>query len=41
MKRRFPVAEEDVRISGCLIEIDGVTGRSVSIVRVELAKSSE
>ena len=38
MKRRFPVAEDDVRISGCLIEIDPSTGLSLSIKRVELAK---
>lgn len=39
MKRRFPVAEEDVRISGCLIEIDAETGLSTRFERVELAKS--
>jgi metallophosphoesterase (TIGR00282 family) len=38
MKRRFPVACEDVRISGCLIEIDSKTGLSRSFQRVELAK---
>ena len=38
MKRRFSVAEDDVRISGCLIEIDPSTGLSLSIKRVELAK---
>ena len=38
MKRRFHVAENDVRISGCLIEIDPSTGLSLSIKRVELAK---
>ncbi|WPJ96511.1 TIGR00282 family metallophosphoesterase [Coraliomargarita algicola] len=38
MKRRFPVAEDDVRIAGCLIEVDAATGRSVSFQRVELAK---
>lgn len=26
MKRRFPVAEGDVRLNGCLIEIDGTSG---------------
>ena len=31
MKRRFPVAEDDIRISGCLIEIDPSTGLSLSI----------
>jgi len=38
MKRRFPVAEDDVRISGCLIDIDPATGLSLSFQRVELAK---
>jgi len=38
MKRRFPVAAEDVRISGCLIEVDAATGLSLSFERVELAK---
>ncbi len=38
MKRRFPVAEADVRISGCLIEIDATTGLSLNFQRVELAK---
>ena len=38
IKRRFPVAEDDVRISGCLIEIDPSTGLSLCIKRVELAK---
>lgn len=37
-KRRFPVAEEDVRISGCLIEVDPVTGLSQSFRRLEFAK---
>ena len=38
IKRRFPVAEDDVRISGCLIDIDPSTGLSLCIKRVELAK---
>lgn len=38
MKRRFPVAEEDVRIAGCLIEVDAKTGLSLSFQRVELEK---
>ncbi|MGZ0654606.1 TIGR00282 family metallophosphoesterase [Coraliomargarita sp. W4R53] len=38
MKRRFPVAEDDVRIAGCLIDIDPTTGLSLSFERVELAK---
>ncbi|MEN8661391.1 MAG: TIGR00282 family metallophosphoesterase [Lentimonas sp.] len=38
MKRRFPVAEDDVRICGCLIEIDPATGLAVSFERVEVCK---
>jgi metallophosphoesterase (TIGR00282 family) len=38
MKRRFPVAEGDVRISGCLIQMDTKSGLSVGFQRVELAK---
>ncbi len=38
MKRRFPVASEDVRISGCLIDVDLATGLSLNFQRVELAK---
>ena len=38
MKRRFPVADDDVRISGCLIEVDPSTGLSLSFERIELAK---
>lgn len=38
MKRRFPVAEDDVRIAGCLIEVDAATGLALSFERVELAK---
>ncbi|MDQ8192849.1 TIGR00282 family metallophosphoesterase [Coraliomargarita sp. SDUM461004] len=38
MKRRFPVAEGDVRIAGCLIEVDADSGLSLSFQRVELAK---
>lgn len=41
MKRRFPVAEEDVRISGCLIETYLHQGLSKSFKRIELAKSAE
>jgi 2',3'-cyclic-nucleotide 2'-phosphodiesterase len=38
MKRRFPVAEGDVRISGCLIHIDSTSGLCLGFQRVELAK---
>jgi metallophosphoesterase (TIGR00282 family) len=38
MKRRFPVADQDVRIVGCLIDVDASTGRSLSFERVELEK---
>lgn len=41
MKRRFPVAEEDVRISGCLIELDPESGRCLTFERVELEKIRE
>lgn len=37
-KRRFPVAEDDVRIAGCLIEIDSNTGLSNKFQRIELVK---
>ena len=37
-KRRFPVAEDDVRIAGCLIEIDPNTGLSNKFQRIELVK---
>lgn len=36
MKRRFPVAEDDVRMSGCLIEIDAATGLATGFERVEI-----
>ena len=38
MKRRFPVAEEDIRICGCLIEIDAATGLATSFERIEVVK---
>ncbi len=38
MKRRFPVAEGDIRISGCLIDIDATSGLATSFERVEVAK---
>lgn len=40
-KRRFAVAESDVRISGCLIEIDGSSGLATDIERVEIRKPAE
>ncbi|MEM1223712.1 MAG: TIGR00282 family metallophosphoesterase, partial [Verrucomicrobiota bacterium] len=36
MKRRYPVAEEDVRLSGCLINIDQESGLATGIKRVEV-----
>ncbi|NBB77975.1 MAG: TIGR00282 family metallophosphoesterase [Verrucomicrobia bacterium] len=38
MKRRFPVAKDDVRLSGCLIEINAHTGLSQGIDRVEVVR---
>lgn len=40
MKRRFPVAEDDVRLSGCLIGIDEKRGIAESFQRFELKKNS-
>ena len=37
-KRRFPVAEDDVRIAGCLIEVDPNRGLSNKFQRIELVK---
>ncbi|MGB0416826.1 MAG: TIGR00282 family metallophosphoesterase [Coraliomargarita sp.] len=37
MKRRFPVAEEDVRIAGCLIDIDSATGSATAFERIEIS----
>ena len=36
MKRRFPIAEDDVRLSGCLIDIDAQTGLSTQFKRIEV-----
>lgn len=36
MKRRFPVAEGDVRLCGCLIEIDAGSGLARSFERIEV-----
>jgi metallophosphoesterase (TIGR00282 family) len=41
MKRRFPVAEADVRIAGCLIEIDSESGLARSFERVECEDSND
>jgi metallophosphoesterase (TIGR00282 family) len=38
MKRRFPVADGDVRLAGCLIEIDAATGLALSFERIEVCK---
>ncbi len=38
MKRRFPVAEDDIRICGCLIDIDQATGLATSFERIEVVK---
>ena len=36
MKRRFPVAEGDVRLCGCLVTIDPSTGLAVHFERIEI-----
>ncbi|MEM7792333.1 MAG: TIGR00282 family metallophosphoesterase, partial [Verrucomicrobiota bacterium] len=36
MKRRYPVAEEDVRLSGCLIDIDRESCLAIGIKRIEV-----
>lgn len=36
MKRRFPVAESDVRLCGCLIEIDSGNGLATAFERIEV-----
>lgn len=41
MKRRFPVAEEDVQINGCLIEVDAASGLAVDFKRICIAKTPE
>lgn len=38
MKRRYPVAESDVRLSGACIEMDAETGLAKSFERVEVSK---
>ena len=39
MKRRFPVATDDVRISGCLIDVDATTGLARSFERIEVCET--
>lgn len=39
MKRRFPVAEQDVRIAGCLIDVDSQSGLASGFERIELKKT--
>lgn len=39
MKRRFPVATDDVRICGCLIEVDAATGLALSFERIEVLQA--
>jgi metallophosphoesterase (TIGR00282 family) len=34
MKRRFPVAEDDVQINGCLIEVQSGTGKAIDFKRI-------
>lgn len=38
MKRRFPVAEGDVRISGCRVEVDAATGLAKDFERLEIRR---
>ncbi len=38
MKRRFPVAEADVRISGCLISVNAASGLAEYLERVEIVQ---
>lgn len=39
MKRRFPVAENDVRIAGCVIDVDKSNGLATNFERFERVKS--
>ncbi|MFO8028126.1 MAG: TIGR00282 family metallophosphoesterase [Opitutales bacterium] len=41
MKRRFPVAEGDVRINGCLIELEAESGRAVDFKPVSIIKPED
>ena len=38
MKRRFPVADGDVRMAGCLIDVDTTTGLATHFERIDLSK---
>lgn len=38
MKRRFPVAEGDVRINGCLVDVDPRSGRALDYRLINMAK---
>ena len=40
MKRRFPVADGDVRIAGALINIDPGNGLATSFKRIEVGAES-
>ncbi len=40
MKRRFPVADGDVRMAGCLIDIDPTTRLATKFERIEVAKDA-
>lgn len=41
MKRRFPVAEADVLINGCLVDVDSEDGKAVNFERIRIANSEE
>jgi len=41
MKRRFPVAVDDVLINGCLIEVDAANGRALNFTSIKIAKPRE
>lgn len=41
MKRRFPVAQDDVRINGCLIELDAASGQALNFKRIAEFNSQE
>jgi len=41
MKRRFPVADGDVQINGCLIDVDRENGRATDFKLISVAKSQE
>ena len=39
MKRRYPMAEADVRLAGCLIDVDVTTGLATAFQRIEVSKA--